>query len=229
MNPPKLVVFDVDNTLTFTGKVDTECFLGTLAEKFGFKNINSDWSRYKNVTAASILDQIFVEQTGKHPKRKELQAMADGFLENIRKKAASNPEMFLEVPGAREMMTELLKLKDFAVAIATGSFSASSAYKLEVAQVPFDSAVLASGFDCLTREELLDGAVQKAKAKYGVSNFSAIVSVGDGLWDLKAAEATGIPFIGVGNKKQLDEYSVEHWVENFLDKDEFFELLKKLS
>ena len=225
MNPPKLVIFDVDNTLTYTGEADRDCFLGVMASLFNFKNIETDFSKYKHVVAVSIIAECFKTNIGRAPKKKEIEDQRDTFVAALMKKAEAEPEGFSEVPGASAMMTELLKKEEYAVAIATGSFSGAAAFKLDFAKIPFDRAVIASSDECLTREELIDSAVTKAKTKYNMKNFSSIISVGDGLWDLKTAENIGLPFIGVGNKAILEKNGVEMWVPDFEDREGFFEVL----
>ena len=39
----RLVIFDIDGTLTETMKVDEECFVRSFAEVFGFTDIDTDW------------------------------------------------------------------------------------------------------------------------------------------------------------------------------------------
>jgi phosphoglycolate phosphatase-like HAD superfamily hydrolase len=44
----RLVIFDIDGTLTQTMKADAECFLRSLADVCGFCGVDTDWSRYKH-------------------------------------------------------------------------------------------------------------------------------------------------------------------------------------
>lgn len=45
----RLVIFDIDGTLTATMKADEECLVRALAEVCGFGEVDTDWSRYKHV------------------------------------------------------------------------------------------------------------------------------------------------------------------------------------
>ncbi len=42
----RLVLFDIDGTLTDTSAVDCECFIRAC----GFTSVDSEWSHYKNAT-----------------------------------------------------------------------------------------------------------------------------------------------------------------------------------
>src|SRR6516162_1489083 len=44
----RLVIFDIDGTLTQTMKVDADCFVRSLAEVCGFRDVDTDWSGYKH-------------------------------------------------------------------------------------------------------------------------------------------------------------------------------------
>jgi len=63
----RLVMFDIDGTLTDTVKVDKECFVRSLAEACGFLDIETDWSRYEHATDASIFHEIHEAHTGRPP------------------------------------------------------------------------------------------------------------------------------------------------------------------
>ena len=221
----KLVIFDVDNTLTNTGRTDQDCFLQAVNYVFNIKDIDTDWSHYKNVTAISILDQILRAKSGKVPRKREISDMRDAFLSNLKERSKKRPGEFSEVPGASNMMTELLRKSEFASAIATGSFADGAAFKLEFAKIPYKKYCIASGAECFTREELIDIAVTKAKSVYGVSNFESVISVGDGIWDLKTASNIGMPFVGVGNKQVLEQNGVKYWVNDYRDLPGFFSML----
>ncbi len=45
----RLIIFDIDGTLTRTMKADEECFVRSLAEVCGFNDVDTDWSRYTSM------------------------------------------------------------------------------------------------------------------------------------------------------------------------------------
>ncbi|MEH2404456.1 HAD family hydrolase [Nostoc sp.] len=50
----KLVMFDIDGTLTESNSLDDESYLQALHEVFGFSEILSDWTSYINTVQLSI-------------------------------------------------------------------------------------------------------------------------------------------------------------------------------
>jgi phosphoglycolate phosphatase-like HAD superfamily hydrolase len=49
----------------------------------------------------------------------------------------------------------------------------------------------------VSRDEIVHRAIEKAKFHYDCRNFSTVVYVGDGVWDVTTAKNLGIGFIGV--------------------------------
>ena len=62
----RLVIFDIDDTLTQTMKTDEECFVRSLAEVCGFGDVDTDWSRYKHATDSGVFHEIHEARTGRH-------------------------------------------------------------------------------------------------------------------------------------------------------------------
>lgn len=48
------------------------------------------------------------------------------------------------------------------------------------------------------REDLLINAIKQATEKYSLPAGQKIISIGDGVWDLKTAENLDVAFIGIG-------------------------------
>ena len=61
----RLVIFDIDGTLTQTTKADEECFVRSLAEVCGFGEVDTDWSHYKHATDSGILQEIYEAHAGR--------------------------------------------------------------------------------------------------------------------------------------------------------------------
>jgi phosphoglycolate phosphatase-like HAD superfamily hydrolase len=75
----------------------------------------------------------------------------------------------------------------------------------------------------------LQVAVVKAKGRYGVSEFSKIVSVGDGLWDVRTAHNLNFAFLGIGRgaaKEELYRAGVTHVLEDLAD---YCEVMRQLE
>jgi phosphoglycolate phosphatase-like HAD superfamily hydrolase len=67
-----------------------------------------------------------------------------------------------------------------------------------------NEAMMVSASEYETREEIVSNAITLAKKEYGLSDEVSIVSVGDGVWDLKTAQVLGLDFIGIGEGKKAE-------------------------
>jgi len=76
----RLVVFDIDGTLTQTMKADDECFVRSLAEVCGFRDVDTDWSRYKHATDFGVFREIYETRTGRLPSPSEISRFRQHFL-----------------------------------------------------------------------------------------------------------------------------------------------------
>jgi phosphoglycolate phosphatase-like HAD superfamily hydrolase len=76
----RLVIFDIDGTLTQTVKTDEECFLRSLVEVCGFNDIGADWSRYEHATDAGIFHEIYQSRVGRSPSPREISRFRQHFV-----------------------------------------------------------------------------------------------------------------------------------------------------
>ena len=65
----KIVVFDIDGTLTQTNDADTDCFVRALKDCFALNDIETDWSGYTHSTDAGIMKELSFRDTSNeiHP------------------------------------------------------------------------------------------------------------------------------------------------------------------
>ena len=63
----KLVMFDIDGTLTHTNEADDRCFVRALADVFQFQEVDADWSKYPCCSDSGILQTLFESRTGRGP------------------------------------------------------------------------------------------------------------------------------------------------------------------
>jgi hypothetical protein len=54
----KLVVFDIEGTLTQTGAIESECFIRSVRKVLGVENFETDWSQYQFVTDSGVVQEI---------------------------------------------------------------------------------------------------------------------------------------------------------------------------
>jgi len=76
----RLVLFDVDGTLTDTMAVDARCFLRAFVDACGFADVDSDWSRYRNATDAGIFHEVFESRVGRAPSAAEATKFYEHFI-----------------------------------------------------------------------------------------------------------------------------------------------------
>ena len=95
----RLVIFDIDGTLTQTMKADEECFVRSLAEVCGFGDVDTDWSRYRHATDSGIFHEIHETRTGRPPSPIEISRFRHYFVDLLAR--VSSEAAFAAVTGGR--------------------------------------------------------------------------------------------------------------------------------
>jgi phosphoglycolate phosphatase-like HAD superfamily hydrolase len=194
----KLTIFDIDGTLTNTNRVDEECFVQAFADLYGVTDIDTNWADYPHATDSGITLQIFQERWGRAPDPSEVSRLKQSFVSFMQSQFSIDPTLFAEIPGAASMLERLRRESEWAVSIATGCWSESAEMKLKAAGIDASGIPLACADDSLSREEILRAAVSKAQAHYAQNDFERIVSIGDGVWDVRTALHLNFAFVGIG-------------------------------
>jgi phosphoglycolate phosphatase-like HAD superfamily hydrolase len=224
----RLVVFDLDGTLTRTNAVDEVCFVQAFAD-LGFRDMNTNWMDYEHVTDSGVARQVFIERFGREPNLVEASNIVERFVELLRGRHALNREGFVETPGAASLLRNLRgNGSQWGVAIATGCWTASARFKMRWAGLDLDGCPAAFAEDGPGREAILQTAVQRAAKSYRQEHFERIVSVGDAVWDIRTAHRLGLPFLGIGDEhrgQRLRRQGASHVVENFIDEARFMHCL----
>jgi phosphoglycolate phosphatase-like HAD superfamily hydrolase len=218
----RLVIFDVDGTLTDTMAVDARCFLRTFVEVCGFQNVDSDWSRYENATDAGIFREIFESRRGRAPSTAETKHFRDHLVALFR--SAAQEKVFAPVPGAPDLLVRLKQNDEYRVAVATGCWADSARIKMAGAGMRYDDYPSASADDAQEREAIVQLAVDRA-GRNVEEPFSRAIYVGDGVWDVLACRKVGIPFLGIAagmQKERLIAAGAVRVLPDFSDQDRFF-------
>ncbi|HYL59526.1 MAG TPA: HAD family hydrolase [Candidatus Acidoferrales bacterium] len=194
-----LVVFDVDGTLTDTSAVDAECFWQTAREIFRLPPNHPTWIEgLKDVTGLGILSQLCEQALARKISASEVDRFERRLVAAFEDAVRRDAECIRAMPGAAEVLTALGSIAGFEFAIATGCFLPEAEFKLRTAGLLDPDIPIASCDDARSREEIMTISARKAVAKHG-RNFSAVTYVGDGVWDLQAAQGLGWNFIGIGS------------------------------
>ncbi|HET9367736.1 MAG TPA: HAD family hydrolase [Candidatus Udaeobacter sp.] len=216
-----LVMFDIDGTLTQTTKVDEECFVRSFKDVFGFADIDTDWSHYPRRTDSGIFHHVFTPRIGRSPTAQEVSQFRQHFIQLLA--AASSQSPFAPVAGAERLLSRLAQGSSHRVSLATGGWRDSARLKMASAGMCFDDHPAASADDALERESIIRLSRQRAAERYWES-FAGTVYVGDGVWDARACQSVGIPFIGIGTGSRATRLSAEGAVcvfPDFSDADMF--------
>jgi phosphoglycolate phosphatase-like HAD superfamily hydrolase len=221
----KLALFDLDGTLLRTGDVDRRCYVQSIVEVFGITGASTDCRDYTHVTDSGITREVVERHQGRSPTEDELARVVDRFLTLLKEECASSRSAFEPVPGAIELVRRLPVETDWRVAIATGGWRASAEFKLGCAEFPRDGIPMATANDAISREEIVQRAIDRAAERYGENGFTRVVSIGDGVWDVQTAANLNLPFVGIGNQETLATMGVDCGAGDFLDFEAFVELL----
>jgi len=185
-----LYIFDIDGTLTDSIPTYIKAITQVLSD-IGLTDIDTDYDNYLHHTDRYALAYNY-----------ELQKYAPS----------------TEIKGAQKTLLTLQK-NNIPFAYGTGAFPKATIVKMNQAKLPLIKEVLATSMHSMTREGFVKQAIDKAKTYYNQIGFQRVIAVGDGLWDLRAAQNVGIEFIGVGlkNKQALLDAGCELWIEDLTD------------
>ena len=215
-----LAIFDIDGTLTETDHVDDICFVQALADAHGITGVSTDWAGYPHTTDSAILSYVFQEHLNRPPERVELQKFKTCFVSLLENYRATDSSLFVEITGAAAMLRRLNRESEWRVAIASGGWGISATLKLRVAGIDVNEFPAAFADDGFSREEILGAAVLKSQQRYQQSHFDRVVSVGDGLWDVRTARNLNFAFLGIARgsrQEKLKHAGATHVLQDFSD------------
>jgi phosphoglycolate phosphatase-like HAD superfamily hydrolase len=224
----RLVIFDIDGTLTQTTNADAECFVRSLADIFGFTDVETDWSRYKHPTDFGVFHEIHDARNGRPPSPSEISRFRHHFVSLLAQVSSEAP--FRAVTGASLLLSRLTGSAEHRVALATGAWRDSARLKMASAGLCYDDYPAASSDDALDRESIIRLSMRRAAERFG--RFSDIVYVGDGVWDARACRSVGVPFIGVATDGRATRLAAEGAVRvfpEFSDTDLFLSSLYEIT
>ncbi|WP_323789833.1 HAD family hydrolase [Psychroserpens sp.] len=206
-----LIVFDIDDTLTKSEYQHQLAYVNTM-KAFGITVINENWRAYLHHTDSYILKENYNRNLNSN--------FEFSFIDDFEKRMTElilDLEPVSAINGAQDFISNLNINPDYAIAFATGSLLEPAIVKLDQAGINYNKDLVVGSNLIFEREGIVLEAIQKAKTFYGVDVFDNIISVGDGLWDLKTARNLGVHFIGIGMKNYQDfkkeriNYHIKDW------------------
>jgi phosphoglycolate phosphatase-like HAD superfamily hydrolase len=227
----KLLIFDIDGTLTDTIGVDNECFISAFEDEFQVELTQTDWATFQNVTDAGLFQDLFESNFNKKPTLNEKETFQARFFEYLRLNLVNNPERFNEIRGAKKFIENCLQHYGIKVAFATGGWGTSAKMKLQASGIPYENLPLSCSDRFISRQEILTNAVEQSLRQHSTASFSEVIYFGDGVWDLKTTAELEIRFIGVDAKQdgKLKNLGATQVIKDFSEVESIFELLENRS
>ncbi len=222
----KLVIFDIDGTLTDTKKVDDICFIDAFDKTFDIDITDMNWDEFTTVTDWGVTRDVVFKEFKKELSANDHELMKFNFFEKLLQERISQPNLFKEVSGALQFYKLIKNHLNFEVGIATGCWEQSGVIKLnEIGIDPTNVAYSNSDF-FINREEIVLHAIAQAEEKHK-NKFSEIIYFGDGIWDYETCKSLGIRFIGIDILKdgKLKDLGTEFVFENFLPTQSILKVL----
>lgn len=221
-----LVIFDIDGTLLFSNKIDSQLFSETFESRYGQKFPSIDWDYFPHVTDHTIFTMGYAEIHEETPTAKEIIDFQDEFAERISLAREKTPEEFMPVPGVQDLFARLHLAPDYHLAIATGGWSKPARVKLEHVGLFHDDLVISAADNQPTREDIVNQA--KALCQDRNYRWKQEVYIGDASWDVRTCRNLAMPFIGLrrdGDHNVLLEQGVNRVFSNYNEPDVFLEAL----
>jgi phosphoglycolate phosphatase-like HAD superfamily hydrolase len=227
----KLVMFDIDGTITQSAETDETCFVQALRDVFGFDRVNTDWASYPHCSDSGILEELFQRRLGRSPKVREISNFQSHFLSLLAAAAATRP--FSPVAGARDFVCSLISSSELAVSLASGAWECSARFKLTSAGLDFHQIPAAFSDSAHAREDIMRVSFASAAQFHSRDSFDSVTYIGDGVWDARAARNLGYHFIGISREParvaRLYAEGASHVFRDYLDADSFINTLLEFN
>ncbi|MBK8567235.1 MAG: HAD family hydrolase [Saprospiraceae bacterium] len=216
-----LVIFDLDGTLVYCNKIDSECFARTYHYIYGKPFPTIDWTKYPHVTDTAIFGTVIQDQFERDVTAQEIIEFQHEFVAMIEEKRKLEPHEFMEVPGAKQVVEKLLEDERFEVGVGTGGWYRPAMVKLRHVDIPTDLLVIVGADGHEKREGIIGQVMQTVAAR---TVFHRTVYVGDAIWDVNTTRRMGMDFVGVrrsGDFEVLQREGTSVVIQDYLDFGEF--------
>jgi phosphoglycolate phosphatase-like HAD superfamily hydrolase len=224
----KLVMFDMDGTLTDSFAIDENCYVRAIERALKLTGVVTEWDSYLHASSSYCLEEIVRRHRGSLPDALESRAVQKHLVELMEEIAKLRGRATAEIPGAAECVRTLPD-HGYAVAIASGDWEATARHKLTTAGIPFEGLPAAFCDVAHARTEIMRTALARAAEHYGCAEFERIVYVGDGAWDVRACRDLGWPLVGVGvgaQATQLRALGASHVISGYRPLADFLAALE---
>lgn len=203
-----LIVFDIDGTIVDSVETDDQCFIQSFRDLYNIDLSGADWNNFRNVTDSGLTSEIFETHLARQPSENEIDELKTHFYKLLNERKAE----IIEIKGAIDTLTSLIKDPAISIAFATGGWKETAELKLSTIGFELGQLILVSASEHFSRSVIIKLAIEESLVKEQVVEFDSITYVGDGLWDFKIAEGLNINFIGVdhsNNNKLIEAGAIE--------------------
>lgn len=213
-----LFLFDIDDTITDSGSVGSQCFAKAFRQLYGVESISIDWREYPHVTDWGLTNSAIEQHLGRRATTADYHMMESRYNELLHQSLDSGDLSVKEVPGARAFLQHLRDL-GCVVGFATGGWSYSARLKLDAAAVPHHGINIASSDLAWSRADIMEASISHHSATH--AGVERVVYFGDGHWDVATCRALGVPMVGVDFRgtKGLQGLGVDPIITGYQDPD----------
>lgn len=224
----KLIIFDIDGTITDTTVVDDLCFKNTFKKIYNITLENIDWTKYVHCTDLGLTMGIIKENFNIELSINEKRKVEKHFIEQLLLASGENSKSFLEIPGSVKFINHL-RNENYPVALATGAWKQSALFKLGKVKLDIKGLPFAHSDELFSRADITNDAIKQAEKIYG-KTFKKVIYIGDGTWDYHTTKELGIPLIGVDkhNNGKLKKLGVKNIITDYIDKENVMKIIESL-
>ncbi|HYC57665.1 MAG TPA: HAD family hydrolase [Candidatus Binatia bacterium] len=158
----KLVVFDIDGTLTLGDGLGTRCFFDAFQDIFGPCQIDCRLTAYRESTDAGIALEALAMVWGRPATLEHIESFKQAYLTLLENEVTRREQAYRPMPGSRTALIRLARDHGWTVGLATGNWQKAASIKLASAGIEVGDAVGAYSEDGHTRAEVLAAAIARA-------------------------------------------------------------------
>src|SRR6266536_3081083 len=162
----KLVIFDIDGTLTQTSRVDEICFTRAFADTHGLDVLADHWIDCPHVSDSGVTQHLFQYYFGRDPRDHESGAIKQRLVDLLEEHHRLDRSYFAEIPRAAETFNRLVEGRGWAKAIATGCWQPSAEMKLRAASINYHGVPGGFAEDGVARESIVGAAISRSRDSY---------------------------------------------------------------
>lgn len=225
----KLILFDIDGTLLYTGGSGRIAFEKAFEELFGVQDAWQDLIP-DGKTDPMIIEEIVSRSLRRPLGPEELEVLAVRYHQHFEFEI-QNPPKFKVLSGVRELLSALSLREDVLLGIATGNFEQAAWAKLRKGEI--DHFFRFGGFasDHGSRVELTRIGIERGRKMISADcQQPEIFLIGDTPHDVHVGKSLSVPTIAVATGRTSvqefqEKYQPEYALEDLSDVSHFLDII----